>query len=293
MSEPAGDLHGTVLRQSLFQGLAVFEARYPAKHFVPRHAHGEAGICLVLSGSFEDRMNGAGALRTPGQLLFHPCGLSHANHYGKQGARILGIALERTWLDEVCAGCAMPERSLELGGAASNLALRVYRELYQEDAAAGLALEGLVLELAAEVSRQALPLPDRQAPRWLAGALESLHSFPAQPIRLAALSAEAGVHPVTLVRTFKARVGCTPGEYSRCLRVEWAREQIICGSMSLVEIALRAGFSSQAHFTNTFKRITGITPSQCRATFHRDQHDRRFLSSALPHSLGTQHVNRV
>ncbi len=267
VSDSAGGFHGTVLRQSLLQGMAVLEGRYPAGHFVPRHAHDDAGICLVLSGSFEDRINGAGAQRVPGQVLFHPAGLGHANHYGRDGARILGIALERGWLDDVCAGCLLPERSVELNGSAANLALRAHRELYQEDAAARLALEGLVLELAAEVSRRALPPPDRGAPRWLARVLELLHAHLGRPLRLAALSAEAAVHPVHLLRTFKSRVGCTPGEYSRRLRVDWAREQLIRGGMPLVEIALRAGFSSQAHFTNTFKRATGSTPSQCREAF--------------------------
>ncbi len=247
--------------------MAIFEARYPAGHFVPRHAHDDAGICLVLSGSFEDRVNGASALRTAGQLLFHPLGVGHANHYGKEGARILGIALERAWLDEACAGCILPEHSVELGGSASHLALRLHRELYEEDPAARLALEGLVLELAAAVSRRALPPPDRRTPRWLTRVLELLHAHLGRPLRLAALSAEAAVHPVHLLRTFKSSVGCTPAEYSRRLRVDWAREQIIRGGTPLVEIALRAGFSSQAHFTNTFKRVTGVTPSQCRDAF--------------------------
>ncbi len=267
MGEPVSDFHGIVLRQSLLQGMAVLEARYPAGHLVPRHAHDDAGICLVLSGGFEDRISGTSALRVPGQVLFHPAGLNHANHYGRDGARILGIALERAWLDDVCAGCRLPERSLELNGSATHLALRSYRELYQEDAAARLALEGLVLELVAEVSRRALPPPDRRAPRWLARVLELLHAHLGRPLRLAALSAEAAVHPVHLLRTFKSRVGCTPGEYSRRLRVDWAREQLVRGGMPLVEIALRAGFSSQAHFTNTFKRVTGFTPSQCREAF--------------------------
>ncbi len=267
MGEPGNGFHGTVLRQSLLQGLAVSEARYPAGHFVPRHAHDDAGICLVLAGSFEDRVNGASAVRTPGMLLFHPAGLSHANHYGKQGARMLGIALERAWLDEACAGCLLPERSVELKNSAFNLALRVHRELYQEDAAARLALEGLVLELGAEVSRRALPPADRAIPGWLRRVVEMLQADPPRPVSLTALSAEAGVHPVHLVRTFKARLGSTPADYNRRLRVDWARQQIIRGRMPLVDIALRAGFSSQAHFTTTFKRFTGITPSQCRTVF--------------------------
>jgi len=34
----------------------------------------------------------------------------------------------------------------------------------------------------------------------------------------------------------------------------------------LVEIALSAGFSEQSHFSRTFKRLTGLTPSEYRSS---------------------------
>jgi AraC-like DNA-binding protein len=36
----------------------------------------------------------------------------------------------------------------------------------------------------------------------------------------------------------------------------------------IVEIALRVGFQTQAHFTTVFKRVTGFTPQRWR--FMRD-----------------------
>jgi AraC-like DNA-binding protein len=35
----------------------------------------------------------------------------------------------------------------------------------------------------------------------------------------------------------------------------------------LVEIALAAGFADQPHFTRSFKRITGLTPTDFRRVF--------------------------
>jgi AraC family transcriptional regulator len=65
---------------------------------------------------------------------------------------------------------------------------------------------------------------------------------------------------------FRTNVGCTPGEYVRRLRVEFACHRISSSDMPLIEIALEAGFSDQSHLTKNFKRYTGMTPARFRRT---------------------------
>jgi AraC family transcriptional regulator len=73
-----------------------------------------------------------------------------------------------------------------------------------------------------------------------------------------------GVHPVTLARAFRRAFGCTVGEYVRRLRIERAARQLADSDLSLAEIALGAGFSDQSHFSNLFRRHTGLSPFQFR-----------------------------
>jgi AraC family transcriptional regulator len=56
------------------------------------------------------------------------------------------------------------------------------------------------------------------------------------------------------------------GEYVRRVRVEFARDAVVNTDAPLVEIAYRAGFADHSHFTRTFKRLTGMTPYEFRAT---------------------------
>jgi AraC family transcriptional regulator len=54
------------------------------------------------------------------------------------------------------------------------------------------------------------------------------------------------------------------GEYLRRLRIDRAAEQLVWGDLPLAEIAIAAGFSDQSHFSNVFRRRTGISPSAFR-----------------------------
>jgi AraC family transcriptional regulator len=60
-------------------------------------------------------------------------------------------------------------------------------------------------------------------------------------------------------------------------------QQLLCGrqDISLVEVALTAGFSDQSQFSFHFKRIVGVTPGQFRASKLDLQRSRRPGSSRL------------
>jgi AraC family transcriptional regulator len=78
-----------------------------------------------------------------------------------------------------------------------------------------------------------------------------------------------GVHPVHLVRVFRKFQHCTVGEYIRQLRIDYARERMLSSNDPLIEIALSSGFADHTHFSRSFKRVTGMTPSEFRKIAHR------------------------
>jgi AraC family transcriptional regulator len=150
------------------------------------------------------------------------------------------------------------------GGRAACLAMQLYREFQQMDDVSSLAIEGLALAIAAAMSRRALPGGGRVPPVWLERAREILDAGFTAPPTLATLADMVGVHPVYLAGTFHKHYGCTIGHYVRRLRVEFACRELCSSEAPLVAVALTAGFSSQAHFSTTFKRLTGLTPAEYR-----------------------------
>src|SRR5262245_46897365 len=95
-----------------------------------------------------------------------------------------------------------------------------------------------------------------------------LHERCSETISLDDVAKEVDIHPVHLARQFRKFYGCTLGEYLRELRIQSACHKLSTLDMPLVDIALAAGFSHQAHFSRLFKRYTGMTPTEFRS-LHR------------------------
>jgi AraC family transcriptional regulator len=67
-------------------------------------------------------------------------------------------------------------------------------------------------------------------------------------------------------RAFKQSMGMTPTSYIAERRIERAKKLLEETELPISEIALRSGFSSQSHFTTSFRRLAGATPKVFRAT---------------------------
>lgn len=79
-------------------------------------------------------------------------------------------------------------------------------------------------------------------------------------LTIESLAREVGLSPAHFSRAFRESLGQPPHRYLLALRLERARRLLATTRASLSEIAQRAGFADQAHFTRLFKRAFGITP---------------------------------
>jgi AraC family transcriptional regulator len=82
------------------------------------------------------------------------------------------------------------------------------------------------------------------------------------------LAHEAGLSPAHFARAFRESIGLPPHQYLLALRLERARRLLETTHASLTDIAQRAGFADQAHFTRLFKRAFGITPGAIARRVH-------------------------
>jgi AraC family transcriptional regulator len=238
--------------------------RVPAR--LPLHTHAAPYFCLVLNGGFDESAGGAACEARSGALLFHPPGESHADEIRSADTLLLNIALGGAWAGRLGQlGERERPRPGRQSAAAARLARRVATELSARDSVSGLAIEGLVLTLLAEVGRSP-GFMRGGPPRWLPVALEFIRAHFREHIDHDALARIAGVHPTHLARAFHGATGRTVTGHVHRLRIEWARERVARGA-PLADVALDAGFADQAHFTRVFRRETGSTPSGYRRAF--------------------------
>jgi AraC family transcriptional regulator len=79
-----------------------------------------------------------------------------------------------------------------------------------------------------------------------------------------ALAREAGLSPAHFARAFRETTGRAPHRYLLALRLQRARLLLGEPGAMISDVALRTGFSDQAHLTRLFRREFGVTPGTYR-----------------------------
>ncbi|MBW4429804.1 MAG: AraC family transcriptional regulator [Nostoc desertorum CM1-VF14] len=94
--------------------------------------------------------------------------------------------------------------------------------------------------------------------------IDYIHAHLNRDLSLAELASVVNISPTYFASVFKQAMGISPHQYVIQQRVEQAKLMLLKTDLTIADIALQVGFSSQSHLTQQFKRLTGITPKQIR-----------------------------
>jgi len=83
-------------------------------------------------------------------------------------------------------------------------------------------------------------------------------------ITLHELARQAQMSVYHFARAFKHRTGLPPHQYVLRRRIERARSLLSDPVLSVGDVAVRCGFAHHSHFSDTFHRVMGVTPTAYR-----------------------------
>jgi len=266
MSLRPSQIHGTINHRREVGGFVLTETIYKAQFSIASHFHSRACFYMVLEGAFTETFGKTPIESSHYSLIFRPAGERHYDQVGSSPTRCFLIEVETRWLEQLSeCGDILKSPMTVQSSSLTNLALRIRRESKHPDVITPLAVEGLVMEIIAEACRKRISSSGVKPPLWLARTKEMLHDRYLEPLTLSEIARTVDVHPVYLASVFRRYFRCSIGEYKRQLRVQFTCSEIATTDTPLSEIALAAGYSDQAHFSRTFKRLVGMTPTEYRA----------------------------
>lgn len=242
--------------------VGIHEAAFDATLVIPEHVHDVTVVSLMLSGIATEKVPEGVREISAQDLIVTPAYAPHSYRFPRPG-RWLNMQLGDAWLARATDGHALLyERSqIVRSGSAAAWAMRVRAEVQNADSASGLAIDGAMMLMIADMARLRMDGASTR-PRWLRRVEEALEASIAAPPDVEALAELAGVHPTHLLRTFRRYHGATIANYLRDKRLQMARTQVATTHRPLSAIALDSGFADQSHFTRLFKQAFGETPGQ-------------------------------
>jgi len=263
----AGQFYGTTSQSLTANGFRFTEKAYSSCARLPTHAHELSHFCFVLAGNYREKIAGRFFERAPAALVYYPPDVSHGEEHFSNGRHFL-VEVDFKSLQAVRDyGARLSEPVLLDTNSSLWLAHRMYKEFKDRDKFSRIALESISTELLIAASRKDNRKSERNPPPWFGRVKEFLRENFSEPPGLNELAQAVEVHPTHLARVFRQFERCTVGDYIREVRIDYARRRLLESKEPLVQIALAAGFADQTHFTRSFKRVTGMTPTEFRRLF--------------------------
>jgi AraC family transcriptional regulator len=259
-----------VIRTSSTKHFRLSERFYPANSESPLHSHIKSYIIITLDGRYYSTFGTRTEEFKRWTVSLHGEGVVHSSRYAASGAKVLYVEVPPEHLSRFVGPPASHLNTVVVrSGLSEWTARQLYQEFTEPDDLSPVVMDGFVFQLFAQLCRRRKELPN-SLPTWLGRADELIRARFTDPLGLEAIAQVVHVHPTHLAREYRRHYNCTIGEQIRRLRVEYACKELSAKTRPLADIALAAGFSDQSHFTVSFKKQIGTSPSQYRRSTQKD-----------------------
>jgi len=255
------NLRGNDFQENL-DGLIVTRSSYHPGYNLNWHYHDNPSLTLNLKGGTIDQRKNEVRTIVAGDLVLHRPEEWHKNSFFAKDSRHFCIEFEPKWFKRFGIPYSFDSRSFCITD--PNLKVKmvaILSEFVNSYETKQLNTEILLLDCIANLNGQKI---SNHAPDWIGSLRELLHDEYNSDLSLTYLSKRINVHPVTISKYFTRYFKTTLGDYIRRIRISKSLSYLSNRSIAINTIAIDTGFVDNAHYTRTFKRYTGLTPSAYR-----------------------------
>ena len=261
---------------------SLFKRHYDKGHHFLGEMHNFWEVVYVIDGeviiSADENVHNFKS----GDIIFHkPLELHKFNVVGENGATLLIFSFDMA--GELCKKMERRAYHLDKYGrsivkcflnfldlerekypqAESNITYSDFHSFYSQDdiflQTVSIYISGIILSLASDVST--LPKTKTHETELFKAALEIMNKKISETLSVDDLANELNMSVSSLKRLFDKYAGMSVHKYFLTLKIKTATVLLKSG-MLVNEVSDALGFSSQGYFSATYKRETGITPSQ-------------------------------
>lgn len=149
------------------------------------------------------------------------------------------------------------------------IALALQNELESDDGVSSIYIESLTTTLYIHLLKNYCVTSNNKfdnhdykgLSHWqLRQAISYIHENLDKDLSLVDISATVGISMYYFSRQFKQSTGVAPHQYVMNCRIERAKKLLSKTNQTIEQISSQVGFQSQSHFTNVFRKLTGVTP---------------------------------
>ena len=254
---------------------------------VPWHWHEELELLIASEGGVLAAAAGEKYTLAEGDGLFINAGVLHADWQASAvpcrlrsmvfHPRLVGGSADSVFwqkylqplLTDPTRPCAVLHREIPWQRQALEAMEQAYRAVVNEvpgyEFKARAALSEMIWQLVTHAP-SARPIPKkalRSADR-IKRMLQYIQDHYAEDVSVDQIAASASISASECLRCFHDMIGTTPNQYLRGQRLQRAAE-LLCGTtLQVTAIAAQCGFEDSSYFARTFKKRTGMTPTQYR-----------------------------
>lgn len=238
-------------------------------YVVGRHEHGDHEFFMPLQGEISITANETTIKAGPGRMLYVPPDLDHSfSSIAKgSGERLIWLVDQKSWKKQITTQfqpCVMPINTLAKE-------LLFYLLIHPKSEGQHFFISALIETLGDSLRSTQFHQMNRSLDH-ISGKIDDPRIIKAlsvidenlNSLQLSEVAQKSGLSARNFNRLFLKNVGLTPKDYLILQRVEIAKQLLKKTKLTVTDISLEVGYNSLSKFIGTFKKVTGILPSDFR-----------------------------